>query len=249
MRSAKSQGFSIISLLFVAVAFCLMWAGSIRCNFLRFDGTDINGAAFPMELGLWYYSFYTWVMVPGGSGLTTSVYQFGTCNAYEEYTQIDPTWKAAQAFSIITFILGIFTLVAVCVTSCVTNCHQQENGFAATYGWQAPLCLFTALCQGLVLLFLASNACNSKVLVGLGGRDAWNATFPDTCSLSTGANLVISAVVFWFSAAVTSGMAHKFEQQDMSGDEVAPDDTADAAKKAEEGEGNTPEEQPVVATN
>jgi len=48
-------------------------------------------------------------------------------------------------------------------------------------------------------------------------------------------------------------MAHKFEQQDdMSGDEVAPvDDTADAAKKAEEGEGNAPEpeEQPVVVTN
>lgn len=225
-----------------------------QCNFLRFDGTDINGAAFPMELGLWYYAFYAWVMVPGGSGLTTSVYQFGTCNAYEEYTQIDPTWKAAQAFSIITFIFGIFTLVAVCVTSCVTNCYQQENGrLATTYGWQAPLCLFTALCQGLVLLFLASNACNSKVLMGLGGRETWNATFPDTCSLSTGANLVISAVVFWFSAAVTSGMAHKFEQQDMSGDEVAPanDTAADAAKKAEEGEGNSPEaeEQPVVATN
>ena len=163
-----------------------------HCNFLRFDGTDINGAAFPMELGLWYYAFYAWVMVPGGSGLTVGVYQYGTCNTYEEYTQIDPTWKAAQAFSIITFIFGIFTLVAVCVTSCVTNCYQKENGFATTYGWQAPLCLFTALCQGLVLLFLASDACNSKVLMGLGGRDAWNATFPDTCSLSTGANLVIS---------------------------------------------------------
>lgn len=232
----KSQGFSMLSLLFTVVAFCCMWAGSIRCNFLKFDGTDSSGQPFAMELGLWYYAYYTWVIQASGSGLTLSAYQYATCNTYEQYTPIDPTWKTAQAFAIITFIFGLFTLVSVCVTSCVTNCYSRENGFATTYGWTAPLCLFTTISQGLVLLLLSSSACNSKVLFGLGGRQTWNATFNEKCSLSTGANLVISAVVFWFCAAVASFMAHMFEQKESAGDEGVGDVADEAAKKAEEGE-------------
>jgi hypothetical protein len=212
---------------------------------------DSNGQPFSMELGLWYYAFYTWVIQTSGSGLGLNVYQFDTCNTYESYTPIDPTWKTAQAFAIITFIFGLFTLLSVCVTSCVTNCYSRENGFATTYGWTAPLCLFTAISQGLVLLLLGSNACNSKVLIGLGGRQTWNATFPTVCSLSTGANLVISAVVFWFCAAVSTYMAHMFEQKESAGDEGVGGVADEAAKKAEEGEApkalkeGTPE-QPVA---
>ena len=64
-----------------------------------------------MELGLWYYAFYTWVVQPSGSGFGASFYQYGTCVSYESYTQVDPTWKTAQAFAIITFLFGLFTLV------------------------------------------------------------------------------------------------------------------------------------------
>jgi len=241
--AAKSQGFSILATLFTVVAFCCMWSGSIRCNFLKFVGTDSNGDPFNMELGLWYYAFYTWVVQPSGSGFGASFYQYGSCVSYESYTQVDPTWKTAQAFAIITFLFGLFTLVSACVSSCVTNCYSGDDGFMTTYGWQAPLCLFTAICQGLVLLFLASNACNSKVLIGLGGRQTWNATFNESCSLSTGANLTISALVFWFCAAVSSFVAHRFEQKEDADDEAEVADVA--AKKAEEGEADAPE-QPVA---
>lgn len=240
--AGKSQSFAILSLVFIVVAFCCMWAGAMRCNFLKFDGVDENGEPFAMELGLWYYSFYTWVIQQSGSGLGAAFYRYDTCNTYESYTQIDPTWRTAQAFAIITFIFGVFTLVTGCVSSCVTNCFSSENGFVTTYGWQAPVCLFTALSQGLMLLMLASNACNSNVLIGLGGRQTWNATFNETCSLSTGAKLCISALVFWFCAAVTSFVAHRFEQEE-DGDEGENADVA--AKKAEEGEASTPE-QPVA---
>ena len=196
-----------------------------------------------MELGLWYYAFYTWVIVQSGSGLSLSAYQYNTCNSYENYTPIDPTWRTAQAFAIISFIFGVFTLVVGCLSSCITNCFSKENGFVATYGWQAPLCLFTALCQGLVLLMLASSACNSSVLIGLGGRQTWNATFNETCSISTGGNLCVSAMFFWFCAAVTSFFAHKFEKEE-DGDEGEVADVA--AKKAEEGEASTPEQPAAV---
>lgn len=187
-----------------------------------------------MELGLWFYSFYSIVAVPAGSGVGATLYAFETCNTYEPYTPIDPTWKTAQAFAIITFIFGIFTLVSICVTSCVTNCYTDENGYPTTYGYHAPLCLFTAICQGLVLLLLGSNACNSKVLIGLGGRQTWDTTFNEKCSLSTGANLVISATVFWFCAAVTHFMANKVNAADEGGGDTANADSV--AKKVEEGE-------------
>lgn len=210
-----------------------------QCNFLKFDGFDSNGQPFTMELGLWYYAFYTWVLQQSGSGIGFSAYQYETCNSYEAWTQIDPTWKTAQAFAIITFIFGLFTLVLGCVSACATNCFRKDYGFA-TRGWQAPFYLFTAICQGLELLLLASNACDSKVLIGLGGRQTWNATFPDTCSLSTGANLCISALVFWFCAAVSSFVAHRFEQKEDAGEGDVADE---AAKKAEEGEAFKAEEE------
>jgi hypothetical protein len=160
-----------------------------QCNFLKFDGVDSNGQPIAMELGMWYYSYFTVLVQPNGSGFGASIYAYETCNAYGSLTSADPTWKTAQAFSIITFIFGLFTLISVCVTSCVTNCYSNDDGYATTHGWKAPLCFFTAISQGLTLLLLASNACNSKVLFGLGGRETWDATFNDTCSLSTGSNL------------------------------------------------------------
>jgi len=190
-----------------------------------------------MELGLWYYAFYTWVLQQSGSDMGFSAYQYETCNSYESYTQIDPTWKTAQAFAIITFIFGLFSLISGCVSACATDCFRSDYGFA-TRGWQASLYLFTAISQGLELLLLASNACNSKVLIGLGGKQTWNATFNDSCSLSTGANLCISALVFWFCAAVCSFVAHRFEQKEGTGD-VADE----AAEKAEEGEAPKAEEE------
>ena len=60
-------------------------------------------------------------------------------------------------------------------------------------------------------MLLSSNACKSDVLLGLGGPALVNVTFEETCSISTGAKLVISATVFWFCAAVSSFFAHRAE--------------------------------------
>mmetsp|Transcript_36950 Transcript_36950/g.66461 ORF Transcript_36950/g.66461 Transcript_36950/m.66461 type:complete len:258 (+) Transcript_36950:147-920(+) len=228
----KSQGYTILTLVFAITAFCLMWAGSIRCNFLKFDSVSGTDETFSMELGMWYYSYWSFLVSSSGT------YIFESCNTYPDITEIDATWKTAQAFGIISFILGLCMLVFACVFGCATGCGE-ETGYALTHVWEAPMYLLTSITQGLVLLLLSSNACNSKVLTGLGGDNMSNVTFSDTCSISTGAKLVISATVFWFSAAVASFFAHKAEKAEMAGDGGGE---AGMAEKAEEGEASKIEE-------
>jgi len=258
-------------MLFAVVAVCLMWAGSIRCNFLKFDSVSGANPPITMELGIWYYSYFSFLLNTSGA------YVYESCNAYPNITAIDATWKAAYSFAIITFIFGVFALVASCVTLCSTNCGENMGGSPNS---AFSLCsakgtsffyLFVAICQGLVLLFLSSNACNSEVLMGLGGINgpALNGvTFTEKCSMSTGAKLTISATVFWVCAAAASFMAHKAEmstgEEAVGEEEESAKDTAEKveegeaakveegeaakmAEKAEEGEVDTPEQAVAAA--
>ena len=131
-------------------------------------------------------------------------------------------------------------LVCMCVNGC---CFFPDNEYALTHRWEAPMYLLITICQGLVLLLLA-NACDSRVLTGLGGPNLNNVTFEETCQMATtGAKLVVSATVFWFCAAVTSFLANKAERAEMAGeDEVAKPDQVVAA---EEGESKPEEVKPT----
>ena len=108
----------------------------------------------------WYYQSWAFVASTSGS------YVFESCHGYPDYTAIDATWKAARAFGIISFILGIVMLVVASISACATSTGQAM----LTHVWEAPAYILTAICQGLTLLLLSSNACNSDVLIGLGGR-------------------------------------------------------------------------------
>ena len=57
-------------------------------------------------------------------------------------------------------------LVVASISACATSTGQAM----LTHVWEAPAYILTAICQGLTLLLLSSNACNSDVLIGLGGR-------------------------------------------------------------------------------
>ncbi|KAL7525435.1 hypothetical protein ACHAWF_001359 [Thalassiosira exigua] len=76
-----------------------------------------------------------------------------------------------------------------------------------------PLYLLTSLCQGLTLLLLQSNVCKNNTLVQLGRSGI---AFEDTCSIATGANLCISALVFWAAAGACSLLAYKAEKEETA---------------------------------
>ena len=121
----------------------------------------------------WYYQSWAFVASTSGS------YVFESCHGYPDYTAIDATWKAARAFGIISFILGIVMLVVASISACATSTGQAM----LTHVWEAPAYILTAICQGLTLLLLSSNACNSDVLIGLGGRKLKPSVNVFSCSI------------------------------------------------------------------
>ena len=121
---------------------------------------------------------------------------------------MDDSWKAARAFSTLAFIFAIIVLVAACMSLCGTNPGK-------TYVWEAPVYLMTAIFEGLTLLLLNSNACKVNTMVQNLDPSLTNVTFPDTCSMATGAKLTISATVFFFASSVASFLAHKAEKEEL----------------------------------
>ena len=70
--------------------------------------------------------------------------------------------------------------------------------------------LLLCLSSGLILLVLDSVLCKDNILLAEFGKGDFN----DQCELSTGANCVISATVFWFAAALCSLMASRSKSDD-----------------------------------
>ena len=159
----------------------------------------------PHSNNSWYYQF--WSMVTSSSG----TYIFESCHGYPDAVILDDSWKSARAFSVIAFVLSIIMIVSVFVEACSNN-----NDKAETHSWKAPVYLFLAICQGLTLLLLNSNACKSSEISIL--DDLGRLTFPDTCSLATGGKLAISSAAFWAAAAVSSLLAHSAEKKEIAED-------------------------------
>ena len=70
-------------------------------------------------------------------------------------------------------------LVVASISACATSTGQAM----LTHVWEAPAYILTGICQGLTLLLLSSNACNSDVLIGLGGRKLKPSVNVFSCSI------------------------------------------------------------------
>ena len=178
------------------------------CNFIQF--TDISGTSEPIsrEFGIWQYQYWSMVFTVDAD------YIVKTCHGYnEEDIVFDASWKAAKAFSIMTFIFAIGILIAYCVAACAD--FEGGGEYSGTSQIMVPIYLIVALCQGLTLLFLNSNACKDNGLVDE-NLASGTIEFPDQCSLGPGAKIVISATVFWACAALTSFQEWKAQQEERT---------------------------------
>ena len=123
----------------------------------------------------WYYQF--WAAVTSTDG----TYIVKTCQAYPDAVALDASWKAALAFSIITFLLVLIMLIGKCCLMCNSPLTEVSTKC------DAPMYLLIALCQGLTLLFLNSKVCKANPIVDFDGI-VWQ----DTCSISVGAKCTVS---------------------------------------------------------
>ena len=96
--------------------------------------------------------------------LVSPILQFIDCMFFcnTDSIDLDSSWKAARAFSILAFILACVILVVRLCVSCAPDPDLYSSGIGTRV---APLYLLTAVLQGLTLLFLNSKACTNNPLV------------------------------------------------------------------------------------
>lgn len=178
--------------IFAMTAFVLMWVGSVGCHFIEFKDTNANSPDdVNLEFGIWYYRQFTVSATTDGTS-----YVADRCHGYPASVDIDGSWKAARAFSVLAEIFGVCLILINFITACASfTTHTVSVG-----GWDILGYVLTGTFQGLTLLFLNSNACENNPIV----NELNDPSFPETCSLSTGAKCVVAATFFWFISAFTS---------------------------------------------
>lgn len=203
-----SNRYSIVTSIFAAVAFLLGLEAAISCTFISFHSNSGFSEPVTMRFGIWTWESWTFVTSTGGS---TVVYE--TCSHYPSDEKIDSNWKAARAFSTVALVVGGVFLFSNLILSCISS-SQNKLRFEG-------LCfMLTSIFQGLSLLLLGSVLCNDNDLViklseEINLRDFGMET---TCSMHSGANCAITAVVFWFLAGLTSRMASLSEKSEVEKD-------------------------------
>lgn len=204
--AAPGVCYSILTSILAATAFLLCWSAEFGCSFISF--TSKTGFANPVtvQFGIWSYQFWTIATSVGGSVI------FETCHRYPSSVNVDGNWKAARAFSTMALLVGGIFLFANLISACLSPSRKTSRA-------EAPAFLVAFFFQGMSLLLLKSALCQDNSLIRQLQKDAGilgnnGVEFQDTCSLSTGANCTIAAIVFWFLAAIASSIGVKTEKKE-----------------------------------
>lgn len=193
-KPATLDFLAALTAFFWLTAVILMLIGLVLCDFVQFtaEAASESEPAVSRGFGLWGYRHWS---AASTSADGTVAYLVESCAAYPLAMRPDAAWQAARAFAVLAVLFALLVLVfkfGVSFTKDGVTAAKRER-------CAAPLFLLVALCQGLTLLFLRSDACRDNLLVELGALD-----FPATCRLSTGARLCIASMVFWLLAALSS---------------------------------------------
>ena len=145
-------------------------------------------------------------------GSAGDMFVMEACHPYPDYIDLDSTWKAARVFSMLTLVFALFVVFLNMLQSCASDPEKTKTRWL-----EAPMLLLTALFQSLSLLLLSSSACNNNQMVNeLSNVESpvRDIDFQDTCSLSTGSRVFISATVFYFASGVMSYFGFKAEKKE-----------------------------------
>mmetsp|Transcript_31269 Transcript_31269/g.75599 ORF Transcript_31269/g.75599 Transcript_31269/m.75599 type:complete len:231 (+) Transcript_31269:140-832(+) len=204
--------YSILTSILAATAFLLCWSSEFGCAFISFTSNSGFTQPVTVKFGIWSYQFWTVATSVGGSVV------FETCQRYPSSVDIDSTWRASRAFSTLALILGGIFLFYNLISACVSPLRKTPPVEALAY-------LLACFFQAMSLLILSSSICTDNSLLeklelqaaqlGITGLD-----FPETCSMSTGANCTIAAIIFWALSAWTSTMTVRFEKKEAESNDV-----------------------------
>lgn len=213
--AAQSVCCSILTSILAATAFLLCWSAEFGCAFISFTSTSGFTEPVTVKFGIWSYQFWTVATSVGGSVV------FETCHRYPSNVDIDSTWRASRAFTTLALIVGGVFLFYNLISACVSPLRK-------TSPVEAPAYLLACFFQGMSLLLLNSSICTDNSLIKtlqlqVAQLGTTGLEFPETCSMSTGANCTIAAIIFWALSALTSTMTVRFEKKEGgSSDAIEP---------------------------
>jgi len=168
----------------------LAWVCSLvsnfTCDYITIDVT-VGGLQYYLGFGFFNYQGWSYLVQQG------TIYYARTCYTYSDAVSPDPKWKTAQAFAIISVVIGG---IAMCFNCCIICTPNPSKGFQCF----SLLYLFTCLSQGLTFLFLKSDACQNNPIYNIELPVEVVEVSAD-CNLSWGANTGIAATVLWFLCA------------------------------------------------
>jgi hypothetical protein len=166
-------------------AWVLSLVGNFNCDFISID-TTVEDRQYSLGFGMWLYQGWTYLADSG------TVYYQQTCFRYPEDLNADAKWKTAQAFSIVTAVIGAVVMILNCCA--LLGSPNPSKGFSIF----AVAYLFCCLSQGLTLLFLQSDACQANPIFE---AEQVPADATSECNMAWGAKSSIAATVLWFLAA------------------------------------------------
>mmetsp|Transcript_26152 Transcript_26152/g.39578 ORF Transcript_26152/g.39578 Transcript_26152/m.39578 type:complete len:242 (+) Transcript_26152:101-826(+) len=197
-------------------------AGLSYCELVRFSKADLipknetlvneiiskdTLPLFPNNIGAGYWGVtrYLWVKDP----LTPSYeYAVNGCFLYEVQDDVvfDSAFYAGRVFSSLTPMLAII----VCIFTCVFTAQGKTYMKCMSY-----MLLLTTLFSGLMLLMFSSAVCNTNNWGQL------SELVEEThCQLGPGANLTITATVFYFICAVLVFIYSRSPDEDEEGEDA-----------------------------
>ena len=197
-------------------AWICSFVANFACEFITIDVT-LNNYQYFLGFGLWNYQGWSYLVQNG------TIYYTRTCFAYSNNVHPDPMWKTAQAFSIISVVIGGLAMCFNCCVICTPNPSKGYQLFSLFY-------LFTCLSQGLTFLFLKSNACKNNPIYNI-GLAVEITSLSAECNLSWGANTGIASTVLWFLTALMMCCIGFKEQKSAS--DFTPGDEAEGMEEAE----------------
>lgn len=207
------------------VAWICSLVANFTCDYITID-VVINDLKYYLGFGFWNYQGWSYLVQEG------TIYYSRTCYKYGDQVSHDSKWKAAQAFSIISVVIGCLAMCFNCCVICTPNPSKGYQCFSLLY-------LFTCLSQGLTFLFLKSNACQNNPLANVELPPEITSAGAE-CNLSWGANTGIAATVLWFVTACMMCCIGFKESKGAADEEIIDEEEVVVAEKA------VPAEEPAV---
>jgi len=196
-----------VSLAAMAVLCCFV--SNFYCDSIRFNkqeglvsndngGNNTNNANFDnhIALGPWTWKETKVDTIQDNAG-NKRVFVRDVCVALPSSVDIDGTWKAVRAFSIMAPLIGGLATIIIALDNCTYFVSESQ--------WKTLALTFTVVCtlfQGLTFLMFQSSLCSNNPINSVYPSETWDTIYKSDCEWGGASTANVFAVVLYFLAGL-----------------------------------------------